>query len=188
MSYETIKQGFLEKEGESTGGTVVSRWRRRFFVIEVANQGGLVMPVILDLEFTDGSHEALRIPAEIWRSNDPSVKKLVISEKNLARVELDPNRETADADLSDNVWPPGMEERTIRLKPEVRRGSGPSSGATVRGGFCRVPACRSAGAWRRMRMCSGRLRSGVSGMPRPSSGETASISPPRLRRRCRNLM
>ena len=39
MSYETIKQGFLEKEGESTGGTVVSRWRRRFFVIEVAEGG-----------------------------------------------------------------------------------------------------------------------------------------------------
>ena len=97
-----------------------------FFVIEVANQGGLVMPVILDLEFTDGSHESLRIPAEIWRSNDPTIKKLVISEKTLARVQLDPNRETADADLSDNVWPPEMEERTIRLKPEVRRGSGPN--------------------------------------------------------------
>ncbi len=97
-----------------------------FFVIEVANQGGLVMPVILDLEFTDGSHESLRIPAEIWRSNDPAIKKLVISEKTLARVQLDPNRETADADLSDNVWPPEMQERTIRLKPQPQRGSGPN--------------------------------------------------------------
>ena len=97
-----------------------------FFVIEVANQGGLVMPVILDLEFTDGSHESVRIPAEIWRSNDPTIKKLVISEKDLARVKLDPNRETADADLSDNVWPPEMQERPIRLKPQPQRGSGPN--------------------------------------------------------------
>jgi hypothetical protein len=102
------------------------RSKLNFFVIEVANQGGLVMPVILDLEFTDGSHEALRIPAEIWRSNDPAIKKLVISEKDLARVQLDPNRETADADLSDNVWPPEMQERTIRLKPQPQRGSGPN--------------------------------------------------------------
>lgn len=102
------------------------RSKLNFFVIEVANQGGLVMPVILDLEFTDGSHESLRIPAEIWRSNDPTIKKLVISEKDLARVQLDPNRETADADLSDNVWPPEMQERTIRLKPQPQRGSGPN--------------------------------------------------------------
>ena len=33
---------------------------------------------------------------------------------------------TADADLSDNVWPPEMDERTFRLKPQTRRGSGPN--------------------------------------------------------------
>lgn len=114
----------LESRDESQQALL--RSELNFFVIEVANQGGLVMPVILDLEFNDGSHEALRIPAEIWRSNDPAIKKLVISEKDLVRVQLDPNRETADADLSDNVWPPEMDKRTFRLKPEPQRGSGPN--------------------------------------------------------------
>jgi hypothetical protein len=92
----------------------------------VGNEGGLVMPVLLDLEFEDGSVESLRIPAEVWRSNSPSISKLIISEKVLTRVLLDPNRETADADLSDNVWPPEMAERTFRLKPQSKRGSGPN--------------------------------------------------------------
>jgi len=97
-----------------------------FYVVDVSNEGGLVRPVLLDLQFEDGTNESMRIPAEIWRSNDTSISKLVISEKALARVVLDPSRETADADLSNNVWPPEMAERTFRLKPQPVRGSGPS--------------------------------------------------------------
>ena len=118
--YEKLMEGRDEAQAELMGSPL------NFYVVDVENQGGLVMPVLLDLEYADGSKESLRIPAEIWRSNEASVSKLVLSEKELRRVVLDPNLETADADLSDNVWPPEMDERTFRLKPQTRRGSGPN--------------------------------------------------------------
>ena len=113
-------------EARDEGQAELLRSPLNFYVVDVANEGGLVMPVLLDLEYADGSTESLRLPAEVWRSNEASISKLVISEKELTRVVLDRRRETADADLSDNVWPPEMDERTFRLKPETRRGSGPN--------------------------------------------------------------
>ena len=50
-------------------------------------------------------------PAEIWRSNATSIQKLVMTDRDVARFVLDPRRETADGDLSNNVWPPEMDDR-----------------------------------------------------------------------------
>jgi hypothetical protein len=98
----------------------------RFYVVELENLGGLPMPVILDVEYTDGTVDHVRVPAEIWRSNVSTVSKLVMSEKDVARIVLDPRRETADADESNNVWPPEMGEKRLRLTPGGgrRRGGG----------------------------------------------------------------
>ncbi len=116
--YEKLLESRVESQQELLQSSL------NFYVVDVSNEGGLVMPVLLDLQFEDGTSESMRIPAEIWRSNDTSISKLVISEKALTRVVLDPSRETADADLSDNVWPPEMAERTFRLRPQPERGSG----------------------------------------------------------------
>lgn len=79
---------------------------RNFFVVDFENIGGLVMPILLDLEFEDGSRESLRIPAEIWRRNPLRVSKLIMIEKMLTRIVLDPQEETADSDRSNNFFPP----------------------------------------------------------------------------------
>ena len=63
------------------------------------------MPVIISLEYTDGSKEEVRLPAELWRRNPHSVKKLMISEKDLVSVVIDPGQETADADMENNYYP-----------------------------------------------------------------------------------
>ena len=97
-----------------------------FYVVEVENQGGLVMPLILELHFEDGSTEERRIPAEIWRKNGDSVTKLVRTSKVLSRIVLDPHLETADADLSDNHFPPRLDPESLRLQEGFRRsGSNP---------------------------------------------------------------
>ena len=75
------------------------------YEITVSNQGGLVMPVILDWIYTDGSHEVERMPAEIWRVNEHSITKLFAKDKEVARVVLDPNKETADTNTEDNTFP-----------------------------------------------------------------------------------
>jgi hypothetical protein len=76
-----------------------------FYVIELKNIGGLVMPVIFEIEYVDGSKEELRIPADIWRYNNSTVSKLIMTQKEIRYLTLDPHLETADVDLSNNYFP-----------------------------------------------------------------------------------
>lgn len=76
-----------------------------FYVLDFANKGGLVMPILLDLHYEDGSKEHVRIPAEIWRRSPEHVSKLLIRDKTLTQVVVDPNWETADVNVENNYWP-----------------------------------------------------------------------------------
>jgi hypothetical protein len=76
-----------------------------FYVLDLKNNGGLVMPVILAIEYADGTKEELRIPAEIWRYNNTEVSKLIMSQKEIRSIALDPHLETADVDISNNYFP-----------------------------------------------------------------------------------
>ncbi len=78
-----------------------------YYALEFSNVGGLVMPIILGLEFVDGSTERMYIPAEIWRRNPHRVSKLLVFEKGreLKQIIVDPNWETADADVENNYYP-----------------------------------------------------------------------------------
>jgi hypothetical protein len=63
------------------------------------------MPVIIEWTFKDGSKETERLPAEIWRTNEKTVTKVFVKEKEVSGVVLDPQKETADINTSDNVFP-----------------------------------------------------------------------------------
>lgn len=76
-----------------------------YYNITFDNIGGLVMPLILNFTFKDGSTKEIRIPAEIWVKNDTQVSKVFFFKKEVASIELDPWLETADVDLSNNSWP-----------------------------------------------------------------------------------
>jgi len=67
--------------------------------------GGLVMPIILKIEYVDGSSEELRIPAEIWRRDPQFVSKLVVTDKEVTSIVVDPKWETADVDIENNYYP-----------------------------------------------------------------------------------
>lgn len=94
--------------------------KRNFYVIELSNLGGLVMPVILELQFEDGSKQELRIPAEIWRQNNRQVNKLVITEKTIRAIVLDPHLETADTDLNNNHLPRKVVKSRFQLFQEQK--------------------------------------------------------------------
>ncbi|MCA9006748.1 MAG: aminopeptidase, partial [Planctomycetaceae bacterium] len=87
-----------------------------FYLVDLKNQGGLVMPVILKLNFDDDTTEILRIPAEIWRLNNKSVSKLILTEKPLKSLTLDPHRETADTQLSNNEFPRTISKSYFQLE------------------------------------------------------------------------
>lgn len=76
-----------------------------FYEMTFRNVGGLVMPIILEFQYTDGSSEIERIPVEIWRKNESEVTKVFVKEKEVKQIILDPKRETADIDESSNYWP-----------------------------------------------------------------------------------
>ena len=86
-----------------------------YYEMQFSNHGGLVMPILLEFEYVDGSKEVVRIPAEIWKRNDKQVSKVFITEKELVRVTLDPFLETADVDRNNNYWPPRVEPTRFQL-------------------------------------------------------------------------
>jgi hypothetical protein len=77
-----------------------------FSVVRFRNHGGIVMPLPLEIVFADGTKEEVMLPVEIWKQ-DPSVAtKMFIGSQPIARVRLDPYRELADADRTNNIFPP----------------------------------------------------------------------------------
>ncbi|MGI8811888.1 MAG: M1 family metallopeptidase [Pyrinomonadaceae bacterium] len=76
-----------------------------FYVVDVKNIGGLVMPLIFKVDYMDGTTEEIRVPAEIWRYNNFDVSKMIATKKEIKAITLDPNLETADVDLSNNSFP-----------------------------------------------------------------------------------
>lgn len=80
---------------------------KNYYVMEFSNLGGLVMPIILEMTYADGTTEQLRIPAEIWRRTPKAVSKLVVTDKDkeLVSVTVDPRWETADVDVENNHYP-----------------------------------------------------------------------------------
>ena len=96
----------------------------RFYVVDLVDEGGLAMPVVLQVDYEDGSSEELRIPAEIWRRDAESVSKLIVTDKVIASLTLDPHLETADIDLIDNFWPRKTPEERVTLTTRSRWGGG----------------------------------------------------------------
>ena len=80
---------------------------KNYYALSFSNKGGLVMPIILGLTFTDGSTQRMYIPAEIWRKNADHVTKLLTFDKGkeLKDVVIDPSWETADVDIENNYYP-----------------------------------------------------------------------------------
>jgi len=77
-----------------------------FYEVKLTNKGGLVMPVILQFNYRDGSSEIRRIPAEIWRQSEQEITKVFVLDKEVENAVLDPFKETADVDEANNHFPP----------------------------------------------------------------------------------
>jgi Peptidase family M1 domain len=92
--------------------------KENFYFMTFTNKGGLVMPILLELEYADGSKQSVRLPAEVWKNNPKTVTTQVMSPKELVSVRLDPNWETADVDVENNYYP----RRIIPSRLEVYKG------------------------------------------------------------------
>jgi hypothetical protein len=78
---------------------------KNIYEVTLINKGGLVMPVILEWTFKDGTKQIERIPAEIWRLNETKTTKVFYKDKEVVAVILDPHKETADINDANNFFP-----------------------------------------------------------------------------------
>jgi hypothetical protein len=117
LAVEEAAQKSFQKflEGLDAKQRAMLRRTTNFYVVRFRNVGGLVMPVIVRVHYSDNTSELVRIPAEIWRSNSQQVDKLFVTDKEIVRFELDPQRETADTEQSNNDWPPRLVPSRFKL-------------------------------------------------------------------------
>ena len=79
------------------------------------------MPLILEFEFENGTKEVQHIPAEIWRLRDDRITKVFVLNQRVKSITLDPFLETADTDLSNNVWPAQTKPTRFQLFKQRRQ-------------------------------------------------------------------
>ncbi len=91
---------------ESIDDATKQKWAGKYFYqLRLSNKGGLVMPVILEWTFADGTKEIDRISAQIWRKDENKFTKVFMKNKEVTAIKLDPYKETADIDETNNSWP-----------------------------------------------------------------------------------
>jgi hypothetical protein len=76
-----------------------------FYQVTFNKPGGLVMPIIVEYTYADGTSEKVTYPVQIWRKSDQQVSRAVATDKEIVKIVVDPDLETADVDTSNNTWP-----------------------------------------------------------------------------------
>ena len=105
-NYDTIKNlnDYLEENFSAEERARLKR-PKYFSQITFEKPGGIPMPILAKYTYSDGTIERITYPAQIWRLKDDEVKKVIASEMELIKVEIDTEEETADIDTSNNTWP-----------------------------------------------------------------------------------
>ncbi len=90
------------------------------YSVEFDKPGGLVMPIIVELTFADGTKEKQTFPAQIWMKDDNSVKRVFSSSQEIISITVDPDLETADVDTSNNSWPKKETDKFDQFKNKIK--------------------------------------------------------------------
>ncbi len=115
MEYQAYLERLSEEEKAILGQ------RKHYYELSFANKGGLVMPIILEFTYEDGTKDIIRLPAEIWKMGQTEISKIFMTEKALQQVILDPFLETADVDTGNNYWPPKVQPTRFELYKQGSR-------------------------------------------------------------------
>jgi hypothetical protein len=100
---------------------------KNLYELTFSNKGGLVMPIIIEWTYKDGTRDTTRIDAQVWRKNENRVVKTFLKDKEVSSVRLDPMRETADINEQNNKWNVPAEPSKFQL---FKSRSGAARGAS----------------------------------------------------------
>jgi hypothetical protein len=88
---------------------------KHLYLVDFTNVGGLVSPLILEIQLASGKKYVERVPAEVWRHNSKKITKLVITDEPMVGLTQDPYLETADVNTSNNAWPRKLQPSRLEL-------------------------------------------------------------------------
>jgi len=113
-----LLKDFLDNKYENVSNIEIPKY---FYEIIFEKPGGLVMPIIVEYTYDDGTKKSKTYPAEIWRKNEHEVKKVIASQKEIKTIKIDPNMETADVNIENNIWPREFKSEFDKKKDEFLR-------------------------------------------------------------------
>ncbi len=94
-----VAQNFTEDE------KATMKTPKFFYEVEFNKPGGMLMPIIVEITYEDNTNENFKFPAQIWRKNNETAKRVFATEKAIKTIQIDPKLETADIDVTNNSWP-----------------------------------------------------------------------------------
>jgi len=113
---EYIMDNFTPEEQKA-----LKKTPKYFYQVTFDKPGGLVMPIIVEYTYADGTKNRETYPAQVWRLNDKEVSKAIASEKEIVSITLDPDLETADVDITNNSWPKEVKDSDFtKFKNKVK--------------------------------------------------------------------
>ena len=108
---KTASKDFAEKTRQATSDATTDKeneamWKaKNIYQLSFSNKGGMLMPVIVEWTFADGTKEVDRIPVKVWMQNEDKFTKAFIKDKEVVAIKLDPYKETADINEANGNWP-----------------------------------------------------------------------------------
>ncbi|MFL6710920.1 MAG: M1 family metallopeptidase [Massilia sp.] len=96
---------------------------KHLYLVDFSNLGGLVTPLVLQIELASGKKYIERIPAEVWRYSSKKITKLIVTDEPMTGLTQDPLWETADTDVSNNSWPRKIAASRVELFKSERGGN-----------------------------------------------------------------
>lgn len=118
MDFDVIKNHLAKMTAEEKAA--LKEAPNYFYEVTFEKPGGLVMPIIVELEYADGTKERHTYPAQIWRYNDEQVSRVFRTTKEIKKITVDPDLETADIDTSNNSWPKKKDSKFNKFKNKVK--------------------------------------------------------------------
>ncbi len=76
-----------------------------FYEVTFDKPGNMLMPILVELAFEDGTSENHTFPVQIWRKNNQTASRVFATDKPVKKITLDPKLLTADIDVTNNTWP-----------------------------------------------------------------------------------
>ncbi|WP_438978194.1 M1 family metallopeptidase [Polaribacter sp.] len=120
FSTKTLDNTVEFVEDTTDGLGFANKQDKYHYEITYNKPGGLVMPIIVEFTYKDGTKERKTYPAQIWRYTDSEVTKVFSSSKQIESIVIDPDLETADVDLSNNSFPKQKEDKFDKFKKQVK--------------------------------------------------------------------